>query len=184
MLPSFHCLTSQGFEERGCSSAGVLAIGDCANLRACLRLATQAKQLTGNVRVYTDGDKDLALQLTKELVPRGNIVIEDRRLTRLTKEVEDAAISVTLEDGSANVEGFLVHKPRMQVNGSFAKQLGLEMFNFGHDIIKVNPPFHETSEKGVFAIGDCASPQKVFLHALSMGSFACAGLAAQLQMET
>lgn len=180
MLPSFHCLTSQGFEERGCQSAGVLAIGDCANPRACHRLATQAKQLTNNVRVYTDGDESLARELTKELIPLGNIVIEDRRLTRLTKEVDGAAVSVTLEDGKSYVEGFLVHKPRMQVNDSFAEQLGLEMFN---DVIKANPPFHETNVKGVFAIGDCASLQKVFLQALNMGSFACAGLAAQLQME-
>ena len=148
-----------------------------------MRLTAQTKQLTGHVRVYTDGDEELTSELTKKLVPIGNIVIERRRLNKLVKEPNGSSISVILEDGTSILESFLVHKPMMQVNGPFVKQLGLETFKFGHDIIKVDPPFYETSVKGCFAVGDCASAQKVFVNALSMGSFACAGLTAQLQME-
>lgn len=135
--------------------------------------------------MYTDGDQALIalLKAKRHFAEGGQIIIETRKITRLEKEPQGSAVTVHLEDGTALTEGFLVHKPRMQVNGDFAKQLGLEMAVFGHEIIKVHPPFHETSTNGVFAIGDCASPQKVFVHAMSMGSFAGAGLAAQLQME-
>ncbi|KAK7909123.1 hypothetical protein PG985_015001 [Apiospora marii] len=180
----FHCLTSQGFEERNQSTVGVLGIGDCATKMACSRLSRQAKQLSKQVRIYTDGNGDLFSQLKDIVEPHGDgIVLEDRKISRLAKEPNESSVTVQLEDGTAFTEGFLVHKPQMRVNGDFAQQLGLEALVFGHEIIKVTAPFHETSEKGVFAIGDCASPQKVFVHALSMGSFACAGLAAQLQME-
>lgn len=184
---SFHCLTSQGFEERDRDSAGVLGIGDCATVFACARLSRQARQLARQVRIYTNGNAELATQLKDAGLSKsdrgGSVIIENRGIVRLEKGPKGASVTVLLEDGTAFEEGFLVHKPKMQVNSDFAKQLGLETFHFGHDIIKVNPPFHETSMKGVFAIGDCASPQKVFVHALSMGSFACAGLTAQLQME-
>ncbi|KAI8632632.1 thioredoxin reductase glit [Xylariaceae sp. FL1651] len=180
----YHCLTSQGFEERDTDTAGVLGIGDCATVFACNRLSRQARQLARQVRIYTDGNRELTSQLTDSIdTARDNIVIEDRKIARLSHNPSDTSVTVFLEDGTAITERFLVHKPRMQVNGGFAEQLGLEMFTFGHEIIKVAAPFHETSLKGCFAIGDCASPQKVFLNALNMGSFACAGLAAQLQME-
>jgi len=143
----------------------------------------QAKQLSDQVRVYTDGNQELTAQLRQEIRSRPGIILEDRKILNLSKEPEGADVTVSVEDGTQLTESFLVHKPKMQVNGPFAEQLGLETFTFGHEIIKVNPLFHETSMKGVFAIGDCASAQKVFVHALSMGSFACAGLAAQLQME-
>jgi thioredoxin reductase len=180
---SYHCLTSQGYEERGSSSAGVLGVGDCASLRPCLRLAAQARQLSTHVRVYTNGDEKLTAELTANLLPLGGISVEEGQIASLSKESEGASVTVNLIDGVSHLESFLVHKPRMKVNGQFMQQLGLETFTFGHEIIKVTPPFHETSMSGVFAIGDCASPQKVFLNSLSMGSFACAGLAAQLQMK-
>ncbi|KAI0107205.1 thioredoxin reductase glit [Nemania sp. FL0031] len=180
----YHCLTSQGFEERGSSNAGVLGIGDCATVFACIRLSRQARQLAHEVRIYTDGNQNLTSQLLASIdTVKDKTVIEDRKITRLVHDTSGSSMTVFLEDGSHITERFLVHKPRMQVNGHFAEQLGLETFTFGHEIIKVNTPFHETSVNGVFAIGDCASPQKVFLNALNMGSFACAGLAAQLQME-
>ncbi|KAI1120160.1 thioredoxin reductase glit [Nemania abortiva] len=181
----YQCLTSQGFEDRGSSSAGVLGVGDCATAFACTRLSRQARQLAHEVRIYTDGNSDLASQLLASIdTVKDKIVIDDRKISRLAYDTSDSSMTVFFEDGSHTTERFLVHKPRMQVNGPFAEQLGLETFTFGHEIIKVNAPFHETSVKGVFAIGDCASPQKVFLNALNMGSFACAGLAAQLQMES
>ena len=166
----------------------MLGIGDCAAVFACARLSRQARQLARQVRIYTDGNPELAAQLkagpgilTSE---SPSVSLEERKIVRLEKVPDKtSSVIVHLEDGTALTEGFLVHKPKMQVNGDFHKQLGLETFTFGHEIIKVSPPFHETSIKGVFAIGDCASAQKVFVHALSMGSFACAGLAAQLQME-
>ncbi|KAI1176316.1 thioredoxin reductase glit [Nemania sp. FL0916] len=180
----YHCLTSQGFEDRGSKSAGVLGIGDCATLFACTRLSRQARQLADEVRVYTDGNQDLTSEILASIdTAEEKIVVEDRKISHLAHNTSDSSMTVFLDDGFQIKEQFLVHKPRMQVNGNFAEQLGLETFTFGHEIIKANAPFHETSVKGVFAIGDCASPQKLFLNALNMGSFACAGLAAQLQME-
>jgi thioredoxin reductase len=46
--------------------------------------------------------------------------------------------------------------------------------------IKTTPPFNETNVAGVFAVGDCGSMMKAGPQAIAMGSFAAAGLVAQL----
>lgn len=49
--------------------------------------------------------------------------------------------------------------------------------------IATTPPFRETSVKGVFAAGDCATQGKSVANAVATGSFTGAGVAAQLQAE-
>lgn len=44
-------------------------------------------------------------------------------------------------------------------------------------------PWYETTLKGVFAIGDCASAVPAVNQAVAQGTFAAAGLAAQLAAE-
>lgn len=74
-----------------------------------------------------------------------------------------------------------VYQPQTEVNGPFAKQLGLAMTDGGD--IQTTPPFYETSMPGVFAVGDCATLYKIVAPAVAMGSLAAAGLVAQLQAE-
>jgi len=77
--------------------------------------------------------------------------------------------------------GEKAYKPQTQLNGPFAAQLGLELTETG--LIKVAPPFNETSVTGVFAAGDCASPMPAVLNALTMGAFAAVGTTMQLHVE-
>ncbi|POS79673.1 thioredoxin reductase [Diaporthe helianthi] len=196
----FQCLTSQGLEQKYTagsatpSTAGVLAAGVCAAPQLCIRLAAQAGQLVPHVRIYTMGDTTLADQLAGMVKPaeKDRITIENRKIARLVcnKRGDDSAgqhsslVTVVFEDGEETEEAFLVHKPTMQVNGTLAKQLGLKMLpHIGHDLIHAEPPFNQTSVPGVFAVGDCASPQKMYAQALAMGACAAAALGGQLQME-
>lgn len=191
----YQCLTSQGFEKKWSpesalpSSAGVLAVGDCAAVPPCIRLAAQAKQIVPQVRVYTHGDEGLSTQLERTIkdTNTAHILVERREIVRLHRtedtgiDAEEGPITICFADGTQQQEAFLIHKPVMKVNGTFSEQLGLKMVtHFGHDIIHAQPPFNETSVPGVFAVGDCSSPQKVYAQALAMGACTAAGLGGQL----
>ena len=52
-----------------------------------------------------------------------------------------------------------------------------------HGDIEVSAPFNQTSVPGVFAAGDCATPMKAVMQAVTMGSFAAVGAVSQLQMD-
>lgn len=74
-----------------------------------------------------------------------------------------------------------IYPPAVEINGPFAKQLGLETGEQGE--IKVSLPFNETSVSGVFACGDAASQTRIVPNATYGGSLAGRGLIAQLQAE-
>lgn len=194
----YQCLTSQGFEKKWSqesalpSSAGVLAVGDCAAVPPCIRLAAQAKQIVPQVRIYTHGDEALSTQIERTIrdTKTAHVLVERRKIARLYLteatgiDPEEGAITICFSDGTQQQESFLIHKPSMKVNGTFSEQLGLKMVShFGHDIIHAQPPFNETSVPGVFAVGDCSSPQKVYAQALAMGACTAAGLGGQLLLE-
>lgn len=118
-MTSFHCLFCHGFEERGASSAGVLATGPllggsggngAAPLFAPV-VSRMANRLAGSVTVYTDGDEELGSRIRAQLKSKTNFRMENRRVVQLSKDpgVEgEAGVLVTLEDGTVNREGFLV----------------------------------------------------------------------------
>ncbi|KAK8013408.1 hypothetical protein PG991_009001 [Apiospora marii] len=136
----FHCLFCHGYEEQGVDTAGVLAIGDLANVPPALHLARGAKQLAGKVTLYTDGSEELAMELVKGLRPeeQGLIVTDTRPITRLAKEPAGAAVTVSFSEGPDAPEGFLVHRPKTLLNGPFAQQLGLQLTPQG-DILTTPP---------------------------------------------
>ncbi|OTA92440.1 hypothetical protein M434DRAFT_324807 [Hypoxylon sp. CO27-5] len=179
----FHCLFCHGYEERGVASAGVLAIGDLAEIPPALHLARAAKQLAGKVTIYTDGFDALADSLTAALRPdeRKHIVTDTRPITILVKEKEGTDVTIHFASGSASREGFLVHRPKTELNGPFAQQLGLQLTPQGD--IFTSAPFGETSMPGVYAVGDCGSPGKIVANAISTGAFAGAGATAKLQAK-
>ena len=74
-----------------------------------------------------------------------------------------------------------MHRPKTEINGPFARDLGLELTESGD--IKVSQPFCESSVKGVFAVGDCATPLQAVSQAVAMGGFSAGGLVTQLQFE-
>lgn len=178
----YHCLFCEGYEDRGAESVGVLAVGELGNAAAAVHVSRMAKRLAKRVVVYTNGVKELEEEIVAGLGEDPVVVLDSRRVVRLEKAKEGTSeVVVHLEDGSAVKQGFVAHKPKGQVNGPFVQQLGLELTEAG--TIKTNPPVYETAVPGVFAVGDCASPMPAVVNALAMGTFAAAGLAAQLGAE-
>ncbi len=179
---SFHCLFCHGYEERFSASSGVLAVGDLSSTPPAMHFARNALQLTPNaVTIYTNGSESLFDSVTSALGPDSKIKADARTISRLEKGPHRAEVILHFSDGSQAVEGFIAHKPKCQLNGTFAQQLGLELTPQGD--LKVTPPFYATSLPGVFTAGDTSSPVKIAPNALFTGAAAAAGVAAQLQAE-
>ncbi len=139
-----------------------------------------ARQLAESVTLYTNGSGEVATGLRSAL-GSSSIKVDSRVIKQLIKEPEDSKATIQFDDGQSKTEGFLVHRPKNEINGPFAKDLGLEMTLMGN--IRADPPFYGTSLPGVFAIGDCGSMFHTVGLALANGGFAAAGVVAQLQAE-
>src|SRR4051812_35572264 len=86
---SFHCLFCHGYEERGASTAGVLAMDDCAPAPAALHMARFANRLAQKVTIYThDNDsvtKDIEQALSQcnpDSKTRKNVNIDSRKIAK------------------------------------------------------------------------------------------------------
>ncbi|RYP44227.1 hypothetical protein DL768_009291 [Monosporascus sp. mg162] len=181
----FHCLFCHGYEERGAPSAGILAAGLLANPAFAPVIARMAGRLAGSVNVYTNGAGE---ELVKEIRPllknTKKYKVIDTNIKKLMKDPDvegEAGVLVYLEDGTVNKEGFIAHVPHFELNGPFARDLGVEVTPQGH--IDVQSPFCNTSVPGVFAAGDCATFAKSVAQAMAMGSFVAAGIAHSVQAE-
>lgn len=180
MQHSFHCLYCHGWEEKGQSSAGILAAGDTGNVLVALHFARQALRLADQVTLYTNGNAELAKQLTDALeAAPAPMTVEGKKIKKLSKGPDRAQMVIEFDDGTSKNEAFLAHKPTTKLRGSLAQQLGLPLTPMG--TIKVNPPFSQTDLKGVFAAGDCASPMQTITGALYSGT--CTGGGAPLQIQ-
>lgn len=181
---SFHCLYCHGWEEKEYSpSAGMLAEGDTGNVVVALHFARQALRIAKQVTLYTNGNEELARQLTDALVAApAPMTVNSKKIAKFIKAPERARITLQFDDDSSETEAFLAHKPKTRLRGELAQQLGLELMPMG--TVKVNPPFNQTSVKGVFAAGDCASPMHTVTHALHSGTCIGGGAPLQIQAET
>ncbi|KAI8630666.1 FAD/NAD(P)-binding domain-containing protein [Xylariaceae sp. FL1651] len=180
----FHCLFCHGYEERGATSAGILATGLMGNAMFAPAVSRMANRLAGSVNVYTDGNEAVGAEIRGVLKSTKNFHIENRKIKSFAKDPDvkgEAGVLVTLEDGTVNKEGFIAHAPDFELNGPFAKDLGVELAPQGH--INAPPPFFFTNVPGVYAAGDCATLMKAVPTATMMGSFVAAGLAHALQAE-
>jgi len=175
----FHCLFCSGYEDRGGPSVGVLAVDvNLADPFKALHVAHMAGRLAERVRIYTDGNNELASNITGELKSEEVYVIEPRKVVKLSPSSENPlSIVVHLEDGTEFTESFIAHTPRTEVNGPFAQQLGLELTPMGD--IQTFPPFQTTSMPGVFAAGDCGTMIKSVLTAMMHGGLALVGATAR-----
>lgn len=172
----FPCMFQFGYELRGASTAGLLAVDNLANPFHAAMLANDGHKFAENMVIYTNSSPSLAAEIQKLLQTR-SISIDDRPISRLTRD-ESSQITLEFEDGAVKTERFLVHRARTKVRRTLPDQLGLDYGPMGD--IKVSQPFNETSVAGVFAVGDCASPMKSVPNAINMGAYAGAGLARAL----
>ncbi|RYP23799.1 hypothetical protein DL765_000876 [Monosporascus sp. GIB2] len=181
----FHCLFCHGYEERGAASAGILATGLLANPAFAPVIARMTGRLAGTVNVYTNGaGEELIEEIRALLKNTKKYQFIDTSIKKLMKDPDvegEAGVLVYLEDGTVNKEGFIAHVPHFELNGPFAKDLGVEVTPQGH--IDVQSPFCNTSVPGVFAAGDCATFLKSAAQAMAMGSFVAAGIAHSVQAE-
>lgn len=141
-------------------------------------MAANAAQLSDEVTLYTHGDDNVTAQITP--LVKAPFKIDARKIQRL---IDNGGASVTIEfiDGSTKEETFLVHNPKTTVQGPFIEQLGLDLTPTG-DIL-ANPPFFQTSVRGVFAAGDCITPYKATPAAIASGCNAAVATTAQMQAE-
>lgn len=191
----FHCLFCKGYEERGAASAGVLAVAPVAlptdmMVMVAVHAAANAAQLADRVTLYASGDKALAAGLKAAARKQAGWTVEPKKIKRLVAttaagegegEKEGEWVTVEFEDGTSRKEKFLVNQPLTVPGGPFVGQLGLATSPLG-DIL-AEPPFHQTSVRGVFAAGDCMTPNKVVPTAIASGSNAAVGASTQLQSE-
>lgn len=136
--------------------------------------------MADQMTLYTDGDEKLANGLEDALKDApAPMSVDSRKIAKLVKEPIRSQIRLEFADGTSKVEGFLAHKPKTKLRGALAEQLGLEFTPM--NTIKVNPPFNQTSVKGVFAAGDCSSPMQTITAAMFAGT--CVGGGAPLQVQ-
>ena len=177
---SFHCLLCHGFEEFGVANAAVLADdSSAAAVDLVAYLAQLTRQTTTNVTILTNGRPDLE-ENSKIVAAKARGFNVDSREIKSFQSGGSAGspLAVEFTDGSVARFGFVVHHPRTILRGPFAQQLGLEITSAG-DIL-VWGMFQETSKRGVFAAGDCATPLKQV--AIGMGAAVTAGIGANSQI--
>ncbi|KAK3689457.1 hypothetical protein B0T22DRAFT_440937 [Podospora appendiculata] len=174
----FHCLYCHGWKEKGTPSAGMLAQDDVSSVLVALHFARQALCMTDNLA------QDLQAALDAAPAPTA---VDARKISRLSEAPQRAQVTLHFDDGSFRTEAFLAHKPRSKLRGAgarLAQQLGLRLTPSPGNLIKVLPPFNQTSAKGVFAAGDCATPMQTVTAALHSGTCAGGGAPLQIQAET
>ncbi|KAH7325834.1 thioredoxin reductase glit-like protein [Stachybotrys elegans] len=176
----YQCLYCHGYEDRGREGSGILAVAPVLMPAVIVHVAKNAAQLTKQVTVYTHGNQELAAELAA--ISESLYVVEARKIKRLVASGEgSSSVMVELEDGTSREEAFLVHSPKTGVQGPFVEQLGLKTTAMGN--LEAEAPFFVTSERGVFAAGDCVTPYKVAAGAISSGCTAAVGVSSQLQAE-
>lgn len=191
---SFHCLFCHGYEDRGATSTGVLAVQSASLAPFAIHFAETAAQLSSKVTIYTHGNQELSDSLVTTLGSNDPRFLVDSRTISSLKVVENTennnpvAVKFEFTDGTSATETFLVHNPFTQVKGPFVKQLGIETTPSpvpGLEIgdIAVTPPTYQTNIRGVFAAGDCITPYKVVPGAISSGCNAAVAASSQLLAE-
>lgn len=161
----------------------MLAQGDTGNVVVALHFARQALRISKHVTLYTNGNEQLAKQLEEALAKApAPMTVDSKKIKKLVKGPDRSQIVLHFEDDTSKTEAFLAHKPKTKLRGTLHEQLGLEVTPQGN--IKVNPPFNQTSLKGVFAAGDCSSPMQTVTAALHSGTCTGGGAPLQIQAET
>ncbi|ORY14661.1 thioredoxin reductase [Clohesyomyces aquaticus] len=173
----FQCMLQFGYEERGCESAGLLAVEGLANVFFSTMLADDSNKFTDKVTIYTNQNPMLASDISVSL-ESSDIGIDDRKIKALREGEARTQVVIEFEDGSEVTEGFIVHRPNTELDRTLVDQLGLKISERGD--IEAMPPFCQTSVPGVFAAGDCASPMKIIPNALCTGAYAGCGIAREL----
>lgn len=103
----FHCLFCDGYEERGGTSAGIIAEGMLANSTMAVHMGMMAARLAKEITIYSNGDDALASEL-EGILTSPPLQLEGRPIERLESASEGSGLTVVFEDGSSKREAFVV----------------------------------------------------------------------------
>ncbi|CAI0643318.1 unnamed protein product [Colletotrichum noveboracense] len=177
----FNCMHRSGFEKFGAVNAAVLLTSTSSiKLSDAISCGQLARQFSTNICLLTNGTGSLTLSDVQKAGEIHGLKVDDRKIRRIQTlgYNSDASIVVEFEDGTTSSFGFLFHKPETVPNGNFAEQLGLETTQTGD--ISISGYMQETSRRGVFVAGDCATQVKQVSVAMGAGSAAGVGANAQI----
>ncbi|KAH0420455.1 hypothetical protein CcaCcLH18_14007 [Colletotrichum camelliae] len=177
----FNCMHRSGFERFGAVNAAVLLSSySNASLSDVISCGQLARQFSTNICFLTNGTGSPTLGDIQKAAEIHSLKVDDRKIRRLQTlgYDTDASMVVEFEDGTTSSFGFLFHKPDTVPSGSFAEQLELETTPTGD--VSILGFMQETSKRGVFAAGDCATQVKQV--SVAMGAGCAAGVGANAQI--
>ncbi|RBR26942.1 uncharacterized protein FIESC28_00210 [Fusarium coffeatum] len=154
-------------------AAALITSSDSESMNSAILSAHLARQHTPDITLLTNGMFHLEQHPQIISAVKRGFKIDSWPIQSFTKSDAESSVTVEFEDGSKTSYGFIAHKPRSFIIGPFVDQLDLEMTSGGR--ILVEGDYHETSVRGVFAAGSCASVVDSEAVALSTGIMAGVG---------
>ena len=137
-----------------------------------------ARQHTPDITLLTNGMIHLEQHTQIISAVKRGFKIDTRPIQSFTKSDAESSIDVEFADKTQTPYGFIAHRPLSTIIGPFADQLDLEMTSEGR--ILVEGDYHETSMRGVFAAGSCASV--IDSEAVELSTGITAGIGANFQI--
>ncbi|KAJ4323613.1 hypothetical protein N0V84_004221 [Fusarium piperis] len=179
----------------GAYSSAVLATDASGSVSAAMHLARIALHYTKKVTIYTNRNQKLTDDLsryletavTTELLQK--ITVDNREIQTLheieikgrnsrKKYAESHSIVIFFADGNDARHSFMFHTPTGRLNVDFAEELNVRLTDGG--LIKADPSSMETTEKGVYAAGDCVSFKRTVIRSMFTAQLAAEAIAISL----
>ncbi|QPC70696.1 hypothetical protein HYE68_001448 [Fusarium pseudograminearum] len=152
----FDCFQCHGLGDSNitCAAAALITSDDEESVDSAILSAYLARQYTPDITLLVNGFRHLERHPHVIATTDQGFKINSKAIKHFSKAGPES-VTVEFEDGTKAVYEFIAHKTRSDVKGSFAKDLNLEMTAQGR--ILVEGDFQETSIRGVFAAGSCAT---------------------------
>ncbi|QPC59320.1 hypothetical protein HYE67_001551 [Fusarium culmorum] len=151
----FDCFQYHGIETSHATCAAALITSDDEeSVDSAILSAHLVRQYTPDITLLVNGLRHVEQHPHVIATANRCFKINSKAVKHLLKAGPESII-VEFADGTKAMYGFIAHKTRSDIKGSFTRELDLEMTAQGR--ILVEGDFHETSIRGVFAAGSCAS---------------------------
>ncbi|KAF4450811.1 Thioredoxin reductase [Fusarium austroafricanum] len=159
-------------------AAALITSDDASSIDSAVLSAYLARQHTPGITMLTNGLRHLEQHPKIRAAKKQGFEIDHRAIKIFRHVGTESTVDVEFADGTKAVYGLIAYKPKTVIEGPFAQQLDLEITPGGQIVIEDD--FRETSLRGVFAAGECATAVK--LEAAGVCSGQAAGIGANLQI--
>ncbi|GKU06244.1 thioredoxin reductase [Fusarium langsethiae] len=160
------------------SAAALVPSDDEQSINSAILSAHLAHQYTPDVTLLANGFRHVDQHPHLIAALDRGFKINNKAIKHFSAAGSESSVTVEFADGTKTMYGFIAHKPRSDIGGSFARELDLEMTLQGR--ILVESDFQETSIRGVFAAGSCASV--IDDEAMEISSGMATGMGVSLQI--